>query len=408
MDIPIKVSKTMDAAEAPAREAKTVRIPREFRDLLDYSVGDFVAVRANDGRIISLSVEKAYDEDTKADSISAYVTTEVYHQIVKGMAKSCDLDLVDGITLGCDPELMVVDRNTGNLVSAQYFFGLQKWGAVGYDGLLLEFRPLPSTSEAVVVENIYSLIAAARTSLNTCKMFPNTMMAGISSFHGGAAVARNSSNNTAMINPGCKLTAGFHLHYGIPNEILGYQKKFVAQQVVKALDYYVGLPSIIPEGYGDSYRRTVQGIEYGKPGMFRIDHRTLEYRTPGAALMKHPILAQGLIGLGAVVIEDIISRVKTITHGFTQLNEIATDADIRILYPHIPPVMEIFSAICSPTTDIAKRHMDIIRSDVEKMVGYARRAGSINNFFDNIETQFSIDVEDNWWRYKNHGERQSG
>jgi len=239
-------------------------------------------------------------------------------------------------------------------------------------------------------------------------MFPNTMMAGISSFHGKAAVARNAQTNTAMLQPGCKLTAGFHLHYGIPKEILGYQKKFVAQQVVKALDYYVGLPSIIPEGYGDSYRRTVQGIEYGKPGMFRIDHRTLEYRTPGAALMKHPVLAKGLIGLGAVVIEDIISRVKTKTHGFTQLSEIANDADIRVLYPNIPAVMEIFGAICSPTTDVAKGHLSTIRSDVEKMVGYARRAESVNNFFDNIETQFSIDVEENWGRYKNHGERQSG
>jgi len=124
--------------------------------------------------------------------------------------------------------------------------------------------------------------------------------------------------------------------------------------------------------------------------------------------MKHPIMAQGLLGLGAVVIEDIVSRVKAITHNFTQLNEIATDADIRILYPHIPPVMSIFQSICSPTTDVAKSHLATIRKDVENMVGYARRAGSINNFFDNIETQFSIDVEDNWWRYKNNGERQSG
>jgi hypothetical protein len=57
---------------------------------------------------------------------------------------------------------------------------------------------------------------------------------------------------------------------------------------------------------------------------------------------------------------------------------------------------------------VAKRHLDTIRRDVEDMVGYAGRANSINNFFDNIETTFSIDVEDNWWRYRNHGERQSG
>ena len=399
----------MDNAEGMGAilESRTIRTPREFREFADLHLGDFVTLKTNDGRVLSFVVERAYDEDVKEDSLCAYVNSKIYNLVVKQLTQSCDLDIVDGITLGCDPELMIIDRNTGNLVSAQAFFGLKKWEQVGYDGLLIEFRPSPSTDESVVIDNIYNLLAQARKHLNSCKMFPNVMLAGVSSFHGRSAVARNISANTAMIQSNTRLSAGFHLHYGIPAEILGYQKNFVAQQVVKALDYYVGLPSVIPEGYNDSYRRSVQGIAYGKPGEFRLDHRTLEYRTPGAALMKHPILAKGLIALGATVIEDIVSRVKTITEGFTKLNEIASDADIRVLYPNIPAVMEIFRSICSPTTDAAKRHLDIIRKDVEDMVGYARRAGSINNFFDNIETAFPIDVEDNWWRYRN-GERQSG
>lgn len=407
MDIPVKVSKRMDDVEN-ILESRTIRAPRDFREFLDLKIGDFVTVRATDGRLLSFMVDKAYAEDSEANSLSAYVTSDIHKRITNNLAQSCDLDLVDGITLGCDPELMVIDRNTGDLISAQAFFGLKKWGPIGYDGLLLEFRPAPSIDESIVIDNMYDLLLQTRAYLNSCQMFPSIMLAGISSFKGRTAVATNTVHNTAMYQYGSALTAGFHLHYGIPAEILGYQKKFVAQQVVKALDYYVGIPSIIPEGYGDSYRRTVVGMEYGKPGMFRIDHRTLEYRTPGGALMKHPILAQGLIGLGAAVIEDIVTRVKTITHGFTKLNEIATDADIRILYPNIPPVMEIFRAICSPATDVAKTHLVTIRKDIENMVGYARRAESINNFFDNIETQFSIDIEENWWRHKNHGERQSG
>jgi len=406
MDIPIKISKCMDNANG--NESRMIRAPREFRELFELDLGDFVTVRAGDGRLLSFILESAYEEDVKTDSLCAYVTSDVYPLIVKGLANSCDLDVVNDITLGCDPELMVIDRSTGDVVSAQYFFGLKKWGPVGFDGLLLELRPLPSIDESIVIDNIYNLIVQARSYLNTCKMYPNVFMAGVSSFHGKAAVARNIKAGTALLQSNTKLTAGFHLHYGLPREILGYQKRSVAQQLVKALDYYVGIPSIIPEGYNDSYRRTVQGIEYGKPGMFRIDHRTLEYRTPGAALMKHPILAQGLIGLGAVVVEDAVSRVKTITEGFTRLSEIANDADIRILYPNIPPVMEIFRSICSPNIDAAKRHLATIVKDVENMVGYARRAESINNFFNNIETSFPIDVEDNWRRYKNHGERQSG
>lgn len=408
MDIPVKISQKMDSIES-INESRTIRAPREFRELFELSLGDFVTVRDNHGRLRSFALEEAYDEDVKNDSLAAYVTSEVHSTIVRGLTQSCDLDIVEGITLGCDPELMVIDRNTGNLISAQYFFGLRKWGLVGYDGYLLELRPNPSIDEAVVVDNLYNLIAQARAALNTCQMFPNTFLAGISSFKGKAAVAGNYGSNTAVFKD-VKPTAGFHLHYGLPKEILGYQKTFVARQVVKALDYYVGLPSIIPEGYGDSYRRTVLGMEYGKPGMFRLDHRTLEYRTPGGALMKHPVLAEGLLGLGAVVMEDIISRVKAITSNFTDLSQIANDADIKILYPNIPPMMDIFRSICSPTTDVAKSHLDTIRKDVENMVGYARRSNSINNFFDNIEVSFAFDVEENWnwWRYKNHGERQSG
>jgi len=406
MNIQVKVSKKMDSTEG-ILESRTIKVPKDLRESTGLKLGDFLAVETIDGRWTSLYIERAFDEDAKADPLSAYVTSRVRPLISKGESQSCVVEQVKGITLGCDPELMVVDRITGDLISAQHFFGLKKWGAVGYDGLLLEFRPLPSTDEAVVIGNIYNLITTARSYLDTCKMFPNTMLASISSFQGRTAVARNIRANTAMYQPHTLVTAGFHLHYGIPGEILGYQKNFVAQQMVKALDYYVGIPSVVPEGYGDSYRRTVQGFDYGKPGTFRLDNRTLEYRTPGGALMKHPILAQGLMGLGAVVIEDIVSRVKTITNGFTRLNEIATDADIRTLYPNIPPVMEIFRAICSPTTEVAKSHLAIIRRDVENMVGFASRANSINNFFDNIETAFPIDVEENWWRYKN-GKTQSG
>jgi hypothetical protein len=410
MDIPIKISATMDAKNNPF-ESRVARLPKLTRDTHNFPLGEFITLKNKQGRATGLPVEPAYSADTAADPLAIYVTSAVFKGLATRKAvssTSCDVELVDGLTLGCDPELIILDRLTGNAVSAQTFFGLTKWKQVGYDGILLEFRPSPSPYESVVVDNIGNLLNVARQQyLNNCQMFPQVMMAGISSYIGPAAVARNLQQNTPMLLPNTTLTTGFHLHYGLPKEILGWHKKFVAEQMVKALDYYVGIPSIIPEGYNDSYRRTVQGVEYGKPGMFRLDHRTLEYRTPGGALMKHPVLAQGLLALGAVVMEDIVSRGKEITSGFTQLKEFSTDADIRCLYPNIPPVMEIFRSICSPTTDVAKSHLQTIRADVSNMVGYARRAVSINNFFDNIETEFSIDVEENW-RYHNNGKRQSG
>jgi hypothetical protein len=408
MEIDLRISSCMDDVpdDKKRRESKSIRMPKDFRQLAEYNLGDWITTRGKDGNIISLVVEPAYGDDVKRDSLRAYLTSE-NHKLITGKSSdgTANVDLVEGITLGCDPELMVIDRNKGTMVAANNFLGLTKNGPLGFDGLLLEYRPSPSIDETIVIDNIYNLILKSRQHLNTCTQFPNLMLAGISAFNGACAVATNVKTHQPVMRPAVKSTAGFHLHYGLPPQILGYQQRFVAQQVVKALDYYVGIPSIIPEGSEDSYRRTALGMEYGKPGQFRLDHRTLEYRTPGASLMKHPILAQGLIGLGAVVMEDIVSRIKVITSNFTKLNEATNDADIRILYPNIPPINGIFGAICSPTTDMAKRHLDTIRIGIENMVGYARRAQSINNFFDNIETKFPYDVEENWRRIHNHVEK---
>jgi len=406
MKISIKTSKRMDSAQGitAVNEDKSIRMPKDYRKHVGHQIGDWIILKAKDGRFISFTVEAAYSEDVENDPMSAYVSGYM-HSLV-GDDDSSDVKLVEGITLGCDPELMIIDKTTGDLISAQYYLGLTKWKQVGYDGLLLELRPSPSTDEAIVIDNISKLLVQARGALNKCQQFPNLMMAGISSFGGRAAVATNYATKQAIYHKDY-LTAGFHVHFGIPKEILGSHRWFVAKQVVKALDYYVGFPAIIPEGSNDSYRRTVQGIAYGKPGQFRQDHNTFEYRTPGAALMKHPVLAQGLIGLGAVVMEDVVSRIKVITEDYTKLNEISEDADIKILYPNLPHMTEIFRSICSPTTDQAKTHLDIIRRDIEKMVGYGRRADSITNFFNNIETEFSFDVENNW-RNLSHGERQQG
>lgn len=404
MNTPVKISERMNKNN----EFRSIRIPKECRKMFEITLGDSITIRDKDNKVLSLWVEKAYEEDRKTDQYSTYVTSEVYEKITNPLSQNCNIEVVSGITLGCDPELVVIDRNTGNLISAQYFLNLNKGGSVGYDGLLLELRPSPSTDESIVTNNLSNLLSSARTALNLCETFPNIMLAGISSFFGKSAVAMSPGKNIPITNLNTHITAGFHLHYGLPNEILGFQKQFVARQIVKALDFYVGFPAIIPEGNTDSYRRSVQGIPYGKPGSFRIDNRTFEYRTPGAALMKHPILTQGILGLGAVVIEDVISRIKNITSDFLNLNEIANDADIKILYPNIPPAMEIFRTICSPTTDHAKKYLDIIRNDIEKMVGFAQRADTINNFFNHIETDFTIDVEQNWWGYKDYGQRQSG
>lgn len=391
MKLIIKPSKEMDGKtnEESLLERRLIRAPREFRELTEIYLGDFLDMKTTDGGMISLAVDRAYEGDIKMDPLSAYVTSEVFKMLFGSGADGYEVDLVEGITLGCDPELILVSRKDAEIIEATHFFN--KWGAVGYDGLLMELRPLPSTSEEVVVNNLFGLIQQARGVIDKNKRHRDIkiMMTAVSSYK--------------------KISAGFHLHYGLPSEILGQNKRFMANQVVKALDYYVGIPSMLPEGSDDSYRRTVPYLEYGKPGNYRIDHRTLEYRVPGAALMKHPVLARGIMSLGAVVIEDIVSRVRHCTDGFAELKNVSTDGDIRELYPNIPPVMQLFAAICNVSIDPAMSHFKNIKADVEKMVGYDRRSSSIKEYFKCIDSgvTFSPDVEENWWRYKD-GQRQSG
>lgn len=394
MDIPIAPSKKMDEAveEGKTQERKIIRMPYDFRQMVEYEIGDFVYARTLDGSIIALSIEGAYHDDAQADDLRAYVTTEVYNMIVAPKATVADVEPVQGITLGCDPELILID-SAGMVIPASGF--LRKNGQVGYDGLLLELRPMPSTSEETVAYNINNLLGLMRHRIPR----RDIRAISVSAYHGNAKI-------TPKFTQYVKLTTGFHLHYGLPRELLGYPKRFIADQIVKALDYYVGIPATMPEGIADSYRRTVPYLEYGKPGTYRLDNRTLEYRVPGGILLRHPIWTIGLLGLGAAVIEDIVARLKHHSDDFRRLADVGNDGAIRLLYPNLPSAMEIFRCICSPTTDAARSHLDTISSDVAKMVSYNKRATSINNFFNTLENNYPVDTEINWWRY--YGKGQSG
>lgn len=392
MDIPIAPSKMMDTVitEGKLNERKKIRMPDKFRAVVEYDIGEFVYLRTLDGKLITLTVDEAYDADEKIDDMKAYVAGEIHELIMASSMTEADVEPVSGITLGCDPELILVNGK-GEIQPASAF--LKKYDAVGYDGLLLELRPLPSTCEFSVTNNLYSLLQQMRTKI------PNEDIRaiGVSAYHGNARLTPKHMQNVT-------LTAGFHLHYGLPKELLGYPRRFIADQIVKALDYYVGIPAMIPEGELDSYRRSAPYLEYGKPGTYRLDHRTLEYRVPGGILLRHPAWTAGLIGLGALVIEDIVARIKHHSADFEELASIGNDAAIRALYPNLPPPGEIFSIICSPKIDSARRHLELIWKDVNSMVSYVDRSKSVNNFFQTLGTTYPLDIEHNWWRH--YGKRQ--
>ena len=379
MEINIGVSDTMnkEAGWNDAYEHRILRVPASYRDKLRLYVADFIYLRNRDGVLETFQIAEAFKEDVARDQETAYVTQKVYDSVVRESSYK-EIDLVHDITLGCDPEVFLADRVTGNILAAYRY--LSKNGPVGHDGLLMEFRPNPSVHAGEVCSNIWQLICQAREVFNKRPEGNRIVIVAGSSYNG--------------------MTAGFHLHYGLPRGLLGRRPGTfnVAKLMTNVFDYYVGIPSILPEGNRDIVRRTAKHIRYGKPGEYRLDHRTFEFRMPGGVNMAHPILAQGLMSLGAVVAQDVASRINTCTDCFTNLSEMGSDLDMRALYPNLPEIGVFYAAICNPDIGAARHHFQVVKDDVRKMVGYDERADDIEAYFGVLDQDlaFGNNVEHNW------------
>lgn len=381
MEIDIRTSTIMDDLsfkETSRLEDRIIRVPASYRIETGFGIGRFMQLRNRSGGIETLQVKEAFKEDVSYNEECAYVTTKTYNKLFKTELSSGDIKVVDDIMLGCDPEAFLVDRYTGTSVGAYRF--LKKHGQVGNDGMLLEFRPLPAATGDQVTKNLSELIMRARRILDSNPEGSKVDIVGGSSFNG--------------------LTAGFHLHYGLPKGLLGFKRdvKIVARLMTSAFDYYVGVPSIIPEGNVDIQRRVSKFSAYGKPGEHRLDTRTLEFRMPGGINLTHPILTRGLLDLGAVVAEDVASRINSCTDCFINLKEMSTELDIKQLYPNLLTREQFYPVICNPDIGLAKKHFEIVKSDVRKMIGYKKRQKSVEEYFDCLDRGvcFGRNIVANW------------
>jgi hypothetical protein len=277
---------------------------------------------------------------------------------------------------------------------------------VGSDGTLLELRPLPSVDEDVVVRNLFIQIAEARRILSEGRKLSGSKFDG----QNYAILARSQYAPPSNLPSGTVIgpqTAGFHVHFGLPKQLLAWNKVHVLRQIATILDYYIGIPSILIEGEHDIARRTQSSGAYGKPSDFRPGTITMEYRVPGGALMKTPETATGLLSIAGLVMEDVISRIKHATNNYENLDAVGNDAEMRKLYPDVPTGLKIVQTICSPSIIPAQSEMRTIRQGFEKMVGYAKRAEKINRFLELVSTpkQISEFVEQNWRTF--YEQRQS-
>lgn len=378
MEIDIRASQRMSATS----EGKVIRIPKIHRDRLGVQLGEFICMKRRDTGIEMLQVCEPYIEDAAVNKDASFVSTDTGNNLLVTSSND-ELSVVNNITLGCDPEAILIDCMNGSIIPAHRL--MKKQGDVGNDGVLIEFRPDPSDSANEVCFNIWNLIKKARQMLDVYAEGKRALIWGCSSYD--------------------YLAAGFHLHFGLPTGLLSGRAGAarVARLMTPVFDYYVGVPSIVPEDNVDVNRRTAKFVNYGKPGGFRLNSKTFEFRLPGGTNLRHPILTMGLMTLGQVVAEDVVSRINTCTDALSDLNEVTLEQDVFELYPNLPNIENCFGIICNPDIGQAMEHLSIIREDVRSMVGYAKKMDVIESYFGLLQSKnsmsFSNNIEHNWGDY---------
>ena len=195
------------------------------------------------------------------------------------------------ILVGCDPEIFV--RKNGVFHSAHGLISGDKKnpfivpnGAVQVDGMALEFNINPAHSQDEFYMNISSVMETLR------KMVPDYEMVAVPVADFDEATIK--AQPAEALELGCEpdyngwefrenqrpngdvafRTASGHVHIGWTNDKdiqdAGYFNLCAA--VVRQLDFYLGLPSLVYDG--DTRRRSL----YGKAGAFRPKSYGVEYR----------------------------------------------------------------------------------------------------------------------------------
>jgi len=394
MKFSVRVSPLMERWSSPlgSIEDRLIRIPGVLREEFGLSPGLFLCLKDKSGNPISLQVSKSYKKDVEEDDTCIYVSQDTYELL--NVERIEGIKPADDILIGCDPEFFLIDKSTNTNVSASHFF--PHYGDVGSDGGLAELRPRPSTKETELSGNIGGLMKKAFDHIYGRVLFRQRNIHMIAASHW---------NNAA---------AGYHVHFGLPQFLLRStpETRLLLAYIVNILDYYVGIPAILPEGSEDCKRRSVRFSRYGKPGDHRYDLMTLEYRVPGGHLLRHPILSSGILAISIVVMKDILSRLRAYTNDFTKPAPFSSYEDLRFLYPSLPVRQQVYNCIVSEDISNAVAQTDNILKDISLMVGYKDNEDSIVKYFEyalaylSKKEKFSESIASNWRLMED--EKQSG
>lgn len=193
-----------------------------------------------------------------------------------------------GITIGCDPEVFVVD-SSGSVGTAIECIGGSKMeplrvnkGALQEDNVLAEFNTDPADSVEAFVDNVNTVLGELRNVLSFLGFKPLVKAsheyteqeledAGYAAFVFGCDPDFNAYTGEANPKPdpvGNLRTAGGHVHIGYDNP-----DEAMNRCVGMACDILLGIPSVLLDD--DTRRRSM----YGTAGAIRHKQYGVEYRS---------------------------------------------------------------------------------------------------------------------------------
>lgn len=354
-------------------EHNFVRMSQNVREELGVLVGQFIQLRGEEELVLQILTADA------SWGAGAFIGPENFKKLNK---ESLEFQILE-VTLGCDPEFFI--KHKDRIISASTY--LPFIGEIGSDGTLGELRPRYGRHERDVVQNLGRLIPQI-----PFKMRKNHRANGLPQDGGQCDFEAHSYHG--------RMSAGFHVHLGIPPEILNTRTDFnrlAMNHIVQCLDWYVSVPMLPLE---TNHQRRLGYTHYGRPGDYRPSNLTLEYRTPGAFYLRSPALTEGLLGLTLMVAENLVSKLKVVSGDFVNLNKL-TKADLQEVMP-IPDPKKIQATLLDRDIGKVSSVIDSIYNTVTGMVNYKKHQEGIERFFRIVESgqRPSANLLHNWGKEK--------
>jgi hypothetical protein len=210
------------------------------------------------------------------------------------------------ITIGADPELFIVDKSNNKIISSIGIIpgekrnaykpeGFPKGFGIQTDNILAEFNipPVMNSLDFINYINLmksyissmvkrinsnYDILCQASADIEADQLLtPESQMFGCDVDYNVYTESVNPKPETENVN---YRTTGFHIHLGFM-PVIPISAKLA---IIKALDLYLGIPSVIIDT--DGRRRNL----YGKAGCFRLTSYGLEYRVLSGYFLSTDVL----------------------------------------------------------------------------------------------------------------------